>query len=112
MLSGFKAQQIEFCFPGRVTGVIPKGTYQGQLGGDVITGGGIFTFVVRRNLPEDTIYKFTKSIWENLDEIHKTAAILKPLSLKNPFLGMNMPLHKGAIRYYKEKGIKIPPQLM
>lgn len=98
--------------PGRTTGVIPKGTYQGQLGGDVTTGGGIFTFVVGRKLSEEMVYNFTKSIWDNLDEIHKTAKILKPLSLKNPFLGMNMPLHAGAIRYYKEKGLTIPSHLM
>ena len=78
----------------------------------MITGGGTFLFVVRYGLSEELVYKMTKSIWDNIDEIHKTAAILKPLDKKNPFLSLEIPLHKGAIRYYKEAGIKIPARLM
>jgi len=98
--------------PGRVTGVIPRGTYQGQMGRDITTGGGTFLFVVRKGLDEELVYKLTKSVWDNIDEIHKTAAILRPLNKNNPFLSLEIPLHKGAIRYYKEAGIKIPSHLM
>jgi hypothetical protein len=98
--------------PGRVTGLIPAGTYRGQLGGDVVTGGGTFMMVVRRGLDENMVYRMTKAIWENLDEIHKTAVTLRGIDRKNPFLSVNPPLHKGAIRYYREAGYKIPKGLM
>ncbi|MBL6864754.1 MAG: hypothetical protein ISQ90_08185, partial [Rhodospirillales bacterium] len=49
---------------------------------------------------------------ENINEIHKTASILKTLSLKRPFAGINHPLHPGAVKYYKEKDIEIPKDLL
>jgi hypothetical protein len=53
-----------------------------------------------------------KATWENLDEIHKSAAVLKTLSKANPLAGVNMPLHPGAVKYYKEIGFKIPARLI
>ena len=38
---------------GRITGVIPANTYQDQLGGDVVTGGGTFMMTVRKVLDAD-----------------------------------------------------------
>jgi len=62
---------------------------------------------------DDTlVYKLVKTMWENINEIHKTASILKTLSLKRPFAGINHPLHPGAVKYYKEKGIEIPKDLL
>ncbi len=98
--------------PGRTTGVIPANTYPGQLGGDVITGGATFMFVVRKSLSDDLVHKMTKLIWDNLDEIHKSAAVLKQIKKETPFIGVNTPLHKGAVRYYKEAGFKIPDRLI
>ena len=62
-------------------------------------------------MPDDTVYRMTKEIWENLDEMQKTAVTLKSMDPKNPFLGVNVPLHPGAIKYYKEKNITIPSHL-
>lgn len=98
--------------PGRTTGVIPANTYPGQLGGDVITGGATFMFVVRKSLSDDLVYKMTKLIWDNLDEIHRTAAVLKQIKKETPFIGVNTPLHKGSVRYYREAGFKIPDRLI
>jgi TRAP transporter TAXI family solute receptor len=98
--------------PGRTTGLIPANTYPGQLGGDVITGGATFMFVIRKSLSDDLAYKMTKVIWENIDEIHKSAAVLKEIKKETPFIGVNAPLHKGAIRYYREAGVKIPTRLI
>ena len=53
----------------------------------------------------------TKAVWDNLKELQQTAAELKSLDPKRPFLGINIPLHKGAIKYYEEKGIEIPARL-
>ena len=45
-------------------------------------------------------------------EIKKTAVTLNTINEKSPFTGVNMPLHMGAVRYYREKGIKIPARLI
>ena len=98
--------------PGRTTGLIPAKTYPRQLGGDVITGGATFMFVVRKSISDDLVYKMTKVIWDKLDEIHQSGEVLKQIKKETPFLGLNAPLHRGAIRYYKEAGMKIPARLI
>jgi TRAP transporter TAXI family solute receptor len=92
--------------------IIPAGTYKAQLGGDVRTTAANDFFLVPTNMNNELAYKMVKTMWENVGEIHRSAPILKTLSLKKPFAGINHPLHPGAIKYYKEKGIKIPADLM
>ena len=44
-------------------------------------------------------------IFDNLDQMKKSAVTLKDISLDDPFTGGNIPLHPGAVKYYKEAGI-------
>ncbi len=99
---------------GRASGVIPAGTYNGQVNNkkDVIVGANTFQFAVNTGLSDDMVYKMTKLTWDNIDEIHKTAVTLKTLDKSTPFVGVNMPLHKAAIRYYRDQGIKVPSHLI
>ena len=92
--------------------IIPAGTYSAQLGGDVQTTAANDFFLVPKNMDDTLVYKLVKTMWENINEIHKTASILKTLSLKRPFAGINHPLHPGAVKYYKEKDIEIPKDLL
>lgn len=100
--------------PGRATGVIPAGTYKGQLNGkdDVATGSVTFQIAVNKDQPEERVYNMTKLTWEHLPEIKKTAVTLNTINAESPFTGVNMPLHMGAVKYYREKGIKIPARLL
>jgi hypothetical protein len=91
---------------------IPAGIYTNQVGGNVRTTAANSFILVRKNLDTDLVYKMVKATWENLDEIHKSAAVLKTLSKANPLAGVNMPLHPGAVKYYKEIGFKIPARLI
>ncbi len=99
---------------GRATGVIPAGTYKGQVNNkkDIIVGASTFQLAVNIKMPEEMVYQMTKLTWDNIGEIHKTAVTLQTLDKSKPFVGVNMPMHKGAIRYYKEKGIKVPAALI
>ncbi|MDP6257958.1 MAG: TAXI family TRAP transporter solute-binding subunit [Rhodospirillales bacterium] len=91
---------------------IPAGIYTNQVGGNVRTTAANSFILVRKNLDTDLVYKMVKATWENLDEIHKSAAVLKTLSKSNPLAGVNLPLHPGAVKYYKEIGFKIPAHLL
>lgn len=100
--------------PGRSHGLIPAGTYKGQVNGDkdVVAAATLFQMAVRKSLSTDLVYKMVKTAWDNLDEIHRTAYGLRSIKKDKPFVGVNMPLHLGAVRYYREMGVKIPPRLI
>ncbi len=100
--------------PGRFTGTIPANTYSGQVNRDKTIRGGAATFYlsVHKDMADERAYKMTKLFWDNLDEVHKTSVILKPITMKMPFVGINTALHPGAVRYYKEKGIEVPAGLV
>ena len=79
-------------------------TYQGQTT-DVPTVAIVNFLVTHEGVPEETVYQMTKQLFENLDQMvaaHKAASAIK---LANATDGMPLPLHPGALRYYKEKGI-------
>ena len=96
--------------PGRSRGTIAKDAYgENQVNTeDVQVLSTIVGLGTHNKMPEDLIYRMTKAFWENLDEAHKVAPWMKAITLENAFLEANMPLHKGAARYYREIGVAIP----
>ena len=100
--------------PHRFVIEIPAGTYKSQVDNDkkVVTTGGTFNLGVAASLSDDTVYKMTKAIWENLGEMQQTAVTLKSINPKRPFIGANVRLHSGAAKYYREIGTKIPERLL
>ena len=74
---------------------------------------GVFNFAIgRADLPDDLVYRLVKAVFENqptLFRAHSAAAETIPQNvLKDTFL----PLHPGALRYYREIGITIPDVLV
>ncbi|MDH7799306.1 MULTISPECIES: TAXI family TRAP transporter solute-binding subunit [unclassified Beijerinckia] len=87
-----------------IKSVIPKGTYTGQ-DNDVQTAAIVNYLVTRSDLPEATVYEMTKSIFENLDELRAAHSAAKDIDINKALEGMPVPLHPGAERYLKERGI-------
>lgn len=74
---------------------------------------GVFNFAIgRADLPDDLVYQLVKAVHENQAQLirgHSSATETIPQNVdKNTFL----PFHPGAVRYYREIGIQIPPQLI
>ncbi len=68
--------------------------------------------VVHPDIPEDVVYKVTKNVYENLpflQNIHKATYAMK---LEKAIDGLPAPLHPGALKFYKEKGLTIPSHLI
>lgn len=102
-----------FGLPGRGMMTFGGDIYKGQLTGGTITALGFFQFVgTHAGMDEETVYKATKSFWQNLDEVQATAFFLKEVTKESAFTSVNVPLHPGAVRYYKEAGFDIPADLM
>ena len=67
---------------------------------------------VREDVSEDHVYQITKTIYENLPFLHAIHKATTVMALEKAITGLPMPLHPGALRYYKEQGLEIPARLM
>ena len=89
--------------PGYNKLVIKAGTYPKQ-DKDVPVIGYSTHIVAACDLPEDVVYKMTKAMAENVDTM---AAVVKPitgLTPKDMAVDIGVPFHKGAEKFYREKG--------
>lgn len=56
-------------------------------------------------LPEDMMYEFTKAVFEQLQNIHTIRRDFKVVTLERAPKGLPIPIHPGAKKYYREKGV-------
>jgi TRAP transporter TAXI family solute receptor len=84
---------------------IPKGTYIGQTE-DVRTVAVANILICRDDLKDDLVYQMTKALYENQKDLVTAHSAAKDMKLEDALNGLTVPLHPGAERYYKEKGIK------
>jgi TRAP transporter TAXI family solute receptor len=84
---------------------IPGGLYNANPD-PVPTYGVLATLLSSAKVPPESVYRIVKAVFENFEEfkrLHPAFANLEPKDMiKN---GNSAPLHDGAARYYKEKGL-------
>jgi len=88
-------------------GTIPKGLYKG-VEEEVPVAAVTNLLVAHERMEENLAYQITKLFLErtaDLVAVHKAAT---EITLKSAVLGSPVPFHPGALRYFKEKGIKVP----
>jgi TRAP transporter TAXI family solute receptor len=90
--------------PPFVSVLIPANTYTGQ-DKDVPTAAVINYLVTSSAVSDDLAYQMTKLIFESLPELANSHAAGRDIKLETAAIGSPVPLHPGAIRYYKEKGL-------
>ncbi|MFT2097806.1 TAXI family TRAP transporter solute-binding subunit [Marinomonas sp. 2405UD66-6] len=91
--------------------VIPADTYPGQTKAINTVAQPNF-LATHKNMSEEDVYELTKSLYENLaylSAIHKATSVM---SIEKAIAGLPVPLHPGAARYYRERGINIPARLI
>lgn len=87
--------------PGYHKILIKAGTYPKQ-DKDVPVIGYSTHIIAACDLPEETVYRMTKAMAQNVDAM---AAVVKPiggLTAKDMAVDIGVPFHKGAVKYYKE----------
>ncbi|MEA4941605.1 MAG: TAXI family TRAP transporter solute-binding subunit [Oscillibacter sp.] len=82
---------------------IPAGTYENQTE-DIQTFAVANYIFCRKDLPDDLVYMFTKTIYDNLDKVYDIHSACKSITPENCQNGLTVPLHPGAEKYYKEIG--------
>ena len=87
-----------------VKSTVPAKTYTGQ-DADVPAAAVVNYLVTRADLPDDLVYGMTKSIFENLTDLAASHSAAKSIKLEGALQGMPVPLHPGAEKYFREKGL-------
>ncbi len=82
---------------------IPANTYKG-ITTDIKSVSLPAAFVCRQDLPGDVTYRITKTLLDNWSEMLSVHASAKDVTLKSAPV-MNVPLHPGAAKYFKEIGL-------
>ncbi len=90
---------------------IPAGTYPGQ-DYDVTTIAQPNFLAVNADVPEEHVYQFTKTVYENLGFLQAIHPATKAMSIEAAIAGLPAPLHPGALRYYREVGVEVPARLI
>lgn len=91
--------------------VIPPDVYPGQ-DKPVNTVGQNTLLATTSSLDPEVIYDLIATLFENIDQLAKFHPAFKNVTLENAFYGLVAPLHPGAVRYYREKGVHIPEALL
>lgn len=64
------------------------------------------TFVTSAKVPDKVVYAITKEVFENFEEFTKLHPAYAGLTKEAMLTGLSAPIHPGAMKYYKEAGLK------
>ncbi len=81
--------------------VIKAGSYPGQ-DKDIQTIGTWTHLMMRCSTPEDLVYKVTKALAQNMDNLGNVVSAVKGLTAKDLATDVGVPYHPGARKYYRE----------
>ena len=84
---------------------IPAGTYRDQKRDFHGMNVGAMHLIAPAALDEETVYRFTKTLYEHRAEVVKQHPAGKAINAKNAARDTGTPFHAGAERYYREIGI-------
>jgi hypothetical protein len=95
-------------FPEFTEALIPKSTYRQQAADEKTIG--LYNFALaHKDMADDTAYLITKTVLENNARLVKGHPAARETIAANATRNAFLPFHPGAVRYYKEKGIKLDP---
>jgi hypothetical protein len=98
-----KFQAMRKLNPGYTKLIIPAGSYPKQTA-DVPTIGYATHVIARCDLDETVVYKVLKGMVENKADLAAIAKAMAGVTPKMMAEDIGVPMHKGAMKYYKEVG--------
>jgi len=73
---------------------------------DIPTFGVKATFVTSAKVPDDVVYAITKEVFDNFESFKKLHPAYAVLTKEGMLEGLSADIHPGAMKYYKEAGLK------
>lgn len=77
-------------------------SYKGEAR-EVATSVAMAMLVACAGLAKDLVYRFTKAVFDNLPQFHAAHPAARRFTMQTALVGMALPLHPGAERFFKEK---------
>lgn len=103
-ITGKNADTLIKKYPFYAKQTVPAGTYKGN-DKDVPTVSVMAMLAARADLEDDIVYKILNAMYSDLDQLKKAHDKFKDIALKDGLVGMGIPLHPGAKKFFKEKGV-------
>ena len=85
--------------------MVPAGTYKGN-DAEIPTVSVMAMLSARADLEADIVYKILSAMYSDLPQLKKAHAKFKDIEMEKGLIGMGIPLHPGAEKYFTEKGVK------
>ena len=104
-ISGPTADKLIKKYPFYAKQVVAGGTYKGN-DKDIPTVSVMAMLAARADLEADIVYKIISAMYSDLEQLKKAHSKFQDIEMKKGLIGMGIPLHPGAARYFKEKGVK------
>jgi TRAP transporter TAXI family solute receptor len=99
-----KVMALQKINSGNLRRFIPKGTYPG-VDYDVVGIGAFTHLIISAKLPDDLVYKITKTVVTNLPRFVDVVKDMKGATPKDLAFDLGIPYHPGALKYFKEIGV-------
>ena len=93
--------------------VIPAGTYGKEMPAvQSFQDAAILT--ANKDLDDELVYTVMKTLWSKagMEAMLMAKKTFKEMTLENNFSGASVPMHPGAVKFWKEQGKEIPAKLM
>ncbi|WP_203364498.1 TAXI family TRAP transporter solute-binding subunit [Bacillus sp. REN10] len=97
-------EKLQKKYPAFKVGAIPANTYKGvKKDRETVLVNNLM--ITHKDLSEEKVYLLTKTMFESLDDLRNAHNAAKQIELEKAMEELPLPLHPGAEKYYKEKGM-------
>ena len=67
---------------------------------------------VTADVPDEHVYRVLETLYDHLGYLHAFHAATRAMTLQGALDGLPVPLHPGAVRFYRARGMEIPDRLL
>lgn len=103
-LSQEKFDELKKINEGYSAFIVSGGQYKGH-DTDSLSIGSNNVVICQKSLPEKLVYDMTRALVENKDKLSKVHSVVQSWTPEYAVKDIGVPLHPGALKYYKEIGI-------
>ncbi len=103
-IEGANVDKLIEKYPFYAKQTVAGGTYKGN-DGDINTVSVMAMLSARADLEAEIVYAIVNAMYSDLEQLRKAHDKFKNIQMEDGLVGMGIPLHPGAEKFFKEKGV-------